>query len=61
MSQISHKLGVVVPFRLRHEHLKIFVDRIDAHLKNQNIEYELIIVDQDNAKQFNRGMLLNID
>ncbi len=60
MSQISHKLGVIVPFRLRDEHLKIFIDRIDVHLKNQDIEYELIVVNQDYAKQFNRGMLLNI-
>ena len=60
MSQISHKLGVIVPFRLRDEHLKIFIDKIDEHLKNQNIDYELIVVNQDNAKQFNRGMLLNI-
>lgn len=60
MSQISHKLGVIVPYRLRDEHIKIFVDRIDKHLKKQDIQYELIVVNQDNAKQFNRGMLLNI-
>ena len=28
--------------------------------KIKNIDYEIIIVDQDSARQFNRGMLLNI-
>jgi glycosyltransferase involved in cell wall biosynthesis len=57
---MSHKLGVIVPYRLRKVHLDIFVDKITEHLNNQNIDFEIIVVNQDNAKQFNRGMLLNI-
>jgi hypothetical protein len=57
---MSHKLGVIVPYRLRKVHLDIFVEKITEHLNNQNIDFEIIVVNQDNAKQFNRGMLLNI-
>jgi hypothetical protein len=57
---MSHKLAVIVPYRLREEHLKVFIEKITEHLNKQEIEFELIVVNQDNAKQFNRGMLLNI-
>jgi len=55
-----HKLGVIVPFRNRHEHLKEFLNCITDYLISKNIEYEIIVVHQDNGRLFNRGMLLNI-
>ena len=55
-----HKLGVIVPFRNRYEHLVEFKSKIVEYLNNKNIQYELIIVQQDDARLFNRGMLLNI-
>ena len=55
-----HKLGVIVPFRNRYEHLVKFKSKIVEYLNNKNIQYELIIVQQDDARLFNRGMLLNI-
>ena len=57
---MSKKLGVIVPYRNREEHLEKFKKRIKLYLNKHKIDYELIIVNQDNAKQFNRGMLLNI-
>lgn len=54
------KLGVIVPYRNRPEHLDLFKRRITRYLERHEIPYELIIVEQDNAKMFNRGMLLNI-
>jgi hypothetical protein len=56
----SHKLGVIVPYRHREEQLPIFLGHITSYLTKNNIDYHIIIVDQDDAKQFNRGMLLNI-
>jgi hypothetical protein len=56
----KHRLGVIVPYRNRNEHLEEFKPSIVAYLKSQNIDFEIIVVDQDNAKLFNRGMLLNI-
>jgi len=54
------KLGVIVPYRNRYEQLQIFKARISEYLEKKGIPFELIIVEQDDAKLFNRGMLLNI-
>ena len=55
-----NKLGVIVPYRNRYEQLITFKESITKYLESKNINFELIIVEQDNAKLFNRGMLLNI-
>jgi hypothetical protein len=55
-----HKLGVIVPYRNRYEHLQEFKSSIVAYLESKKIDFEIIIVEQDDAKLFNRGMLLNI-
>jgi hypothetical protein len=58
---MDKKLGIVVPYRNRFEHLVEFKDSIISYLENNGYSnYEVIIVEQDNAKLFNRGMLLNI-
>jgi hypothetical protein len=57
---VKHKLGVIVPYRNRPDQLNNFLTNIKYYLNLTNIDYEIIVVDQDNAKQFNRGMLLNI-
>lgn len=55
-----HKLGVVVPYRDREVQLQAFLSRVPKHLKKNNIDYEIIIVEQANRKDFNRGALLNV-
>ena len=55
-----HKLGVIVPYRNRYEHLQEFKKSIVIYLESKNIDFKIIIVEQDNAKLFNRGMLCNI-
>ena len=57
---MKNKLGIIVPYRNRYEHLENFKNVITTYLDYTKIDYELIIVEQDDAKQFNRGMLLNI-
>ena len=54
------KLGVIVPYRDRYEQLFKFKSSIHFALSKQGIPYELILVEQDNEKVFNRGKLLNI-
>ena len=56
----SHKLGVIVPYRNRHDHLVSFKTSISKMLDKSNIDYVLIVIEQDDAKLFNRGKLLNI-
>ncbi len=55
-----HKLGVIVPYRNRSKQLNEFKNEISNYLTKNNINHNIFIVEQDNAKQFNRGMLLNI-
>lgn len=55
------KLGIIVPYRNRYEHLQEFKKKIVDYLDSNSYEnYVIIIVEQDDAKLFNRGMLLNI-
>jgi hypothetical protein len=56
----KHKLGVIVPYRDRLEHLTKFLSHTKSYLDLTDIDYEIIVVNQDNAKQFNRGALLNV-
>lgn len=56
----EHKLGIIVPYRNRTTHLSIFKKSIKEYFDNIDIPYELIIVEQDDVKLFNRGKLLNI-
>lgn len=57
---MDKKLGIIVPYRRREEQKEIFLEHIKKYLTSKNINFEIIIVNQDDAKQFNRGMLLNI-
>ena len=57
---MENKLGVVVPYRDRFEHLQAFKKSITDYLNAKGISFELIIVEQDRTKIFNRGKLLNI-
>jgi len=55
------KLGIIVPYRNRYEHLEQFKKSIVEYLDSNTYEnYVIIIVEQDDAQLFNRGMLLNI-
>lgn len=56
----NHKVGIIVPYRNRYGQLLQLKSSIRKHLQSQKIEFELIVVEQDGAKTFNRGKLLNI-
>lgn len=55
-----NKLGIIVPYRNRNDQLKTFTRHLTKYFNGKDINYEIIIVNQDNGKLFNRGMLLNI-
>lgn len=55
-----HKLGIIVPYRNRYDQLLEFKKTLIPYLRNKGIDFELIIVEQDGAKTFNRGKLLNV-
>lgn len=54
------KLGIIVPYRNRESHLQKFTKETEKFLKSKNIDFEIIIVEQNDDKPFNRGKLLNV-
>ena len=56
----EHKAGIIVPYRDREYHLKIFIPKIVEILKFRNINYHIYLIEQEVGKSFNRGKLLNI-
>jgi hypothetical protein len=55
------KLSIVVPYRDREEHLSQFIPFMEEILtKSEGYSAEIVIVEQDGDKPFNRAKLLNI-
>lgn len=57
---MGNKLGIIVPYRDRYKHLQKFLPYIQDYLNKTEIDYTVIVVEQDNASAFNRGTLCNI-
>lgn len=57
---MDKKLGIIVPYRDRFEHLQIFKKRLLPYLNDRGYNFELIVVEQGDDKAFNRGKLLNV-
>ena len=51
------RLSVIVPYRNREEHLKVFVSEIPKKINN---DFDIVIVEQFDENLFNRAKLLNI-
>jgi len=52
------KLAIIIPYRDRDEHLKIFISETKEILKMY--DYKIIVVHQNDEKPFNRAKLMNI-
>ncbi len=57
---MSEKLAIIVPYRDRKDHLKKFIPSIESCDFLEGIDYEILIVEQEEGKPFNRGKLLNV-
>lgn len=58
--QADQRLAVIICYRKREQHLKIFLDNIHPFLQQQNLDYTIFVVNQHEPGQFNRGALFNI-
>ena len=57
----KNRVAIVVPYRNRDEHLRLFLNHMHLFLQKQSIEYSIYIIEQDvSVKDFNRAILLNI-
>lgn len=55
-----HRVAIIVPFRDRDIHLKIFLNNIHPLLQRQQLDYGIYIVDLVPTIPFNRALLLNV-
>ena len=56
----SMRTAVIFPFRDREMHLKLALSPIHKHMMDQNLSYELYVVEQVDKKPFNRAKLFNV-
>lgn len=54
------KLSIIVPYRDRKSHLDVFIPHMNEYLTSEGIDYNIVIVDQDDGSLFNRAKLLNV-
>jgi hypothetical protein len=55
----TQRLGILVPYRARPEHLTVFVTYMTAYMAHHGLPYRLYVVEQLGVLPFNRGWLLN--
>jgi beta-1,4-galactosyltransferase 2 len=56
----NKKLCIVIPYRDRRNHLESLLPRLKASLEEDNIPHQILVVEQEEGKKFNRGMIKNI-
>ncbi len=58
------RLSIVVPYRAREHHLKIFVPHVRAFFSRDKLDhaipYQVLVVEQEHGLPFNRGAIKNV-
>ncbi|MET0533424.1 MAG: galactosyltransferase-related protein [Steroidobacter sp.] len=55
----NRRLTVVIPYRDREHHLQQLMPALTEKLREQRLDYRVLVVEQENGAMFNRGRLLN--
>jgi hypothetical protein len=55
----DRRLTVVIPYRDREQHLHQLMPVLQEKLREQRLDYRIVVVEQENGSKFNRGRLLN--
>lgn len=55
-----HRVAIIIPFRDREIHLKIFLKNIHPFLRRQQIDYGIFVVEMASNIKFNRALLMNV-
>jgi hypothetical protein len=56
----QQRLAIIICYRNRELHLKLFLNNIHEFLKRQLLDYTIFIVNQNGQGQFNRAALFNV-
>nr|XP_015908188.2 beta-1,4-galactosyltransferase 4 [Parasteatoda tepidariorum] len=54
------RVAIIVPYRNREAHLKIFLQHMHPFLQAQQLDYGIFLIEQSEKHDFNRGKLFNI-
>ncbi|XP_042913363.1 beta-1,4-N-acetylgalactosaminyltransferase bre-4-like [Parasteatoda tepidariorum] len=54
------KVALIIPYRDREEHLRIFLHNVHPILQRQQLDYGIYIIEETANMKFNRAMLMNI-
>ncbi|XP_077557173.1 beta-1,4-N-acetylgalactosaminyltransferase bre-4-like [Haemaphysalis longicornis] len=55
-----HRVAILIPYRNRSEHLRIFIYNIHKVLSRQQLDYGVFVIEQVDDEGFNRGALFNV-
>ncbi|CAF1150121.1 unnamed protein product [Rotaria sordida] len=58
--QAKQRLAMIVPYRNRESHLKLFLDAMHPFLRKQQLDYTIFVINQHGHEPFNRGSLFNV-
>jgi hypothetical protein len=53
-------MGLVVPYRNREKHLRVFAPHVSMFFQTKNIDFKLYVIEQTEEKIFNQAKLMNI-
>ncbi len=56
----NRNVAIIIPYRDRSTHLKLFINNIHIFLSRQRMNYGIYIIEQFGQDDFNRGLLINI-
>jgi len=60
MAEFEFENVIIIPYRNRKEHLELFIKDVIPLFERYLKPFKLVVVEQEEGKLFNRGMLLNI-
>ncbi|CAF1433141.1 unnamed protein product [Rotaria sp. Silwood1] len=58
--QPEQRLALIICYRNREQHLKMFLDNIHPFLQKQQLDYTIFVINQNGNDQFNRAALFNV-
>ncbi|XP_060066845.1 beta-1,4-galactosyltransferase 4-like [Ylistrum balloti] len=58
--QAKFRVAIIIPYKDRDPHLKLFIANVLPKLQRQQLDYTIYVVEQTPENHFNRGMMRNI-
>lgn len=55
-----HKVAIIIPYRDRERHLRMFLHNLHPILQRQLIDYGIYVIEEAGKTKFNRAMLMNV-